>query len=316
MNNINTKLFDWIGGKKWLANTLTAEANRIITDNNIKCYVEPFCGSLGAVIGSIELFQKLGIEKIILNDINTNLINVYRMVKLCPEELFQKLSEIEIGHISLIPEEAFELNKTRDKERLKILMLDANNYYLNIRTQFNQIKDNPEHILLSSAQFLFIMYRAFNGLYRENKSGLNNSPYGWTNKKINLENRYNTIMEFNKFFNKMNVLFHNKSYDVFIEEYKHLKSESLFYFDPPYMNKSIKENSYSKDGFNIEHQTKLLNYVKELDYIIYSNHDLDLFKEFFSNEKYFAKTVYRKNNISADNHTRDNDAAEILASTK
>ena len=64
------------------------------------------------------------------------------MVKTNHEELFQKLSEIEIKHTSLIPEESFVLNKTKDKEALKTLMLNANNYYLDIRKQFNRVKNN------------------------------------------------------------------------------------------------------------------------------------------------------------------------------
>jgi DNA adenine methylase len=312
---IDTKLFDWIGGKKWLSSKINTEIKNILEYNNkIKYYIEPFCGSLGSVIGSIETFKKFKIEKLILNDINKSLINVYLMVKTNHEELFQKLSEIEIKHTSLIPEESFVLNKTKDKEALKTLMLNANNYYLDIRKQFNRVKNNIGDVN-SAAYFLFIMYRAFNGLYRENKSGMNNSPYGWTNKKINLENRYNTIKEYNKFFNEVNVSFYNLPYDEFIENFKHLSKESIFYFDPPYMNKDIKENSYNKDAFGKEEQLKLLTYVDNLDYIIYSNHDLDLFQDFFNKEKYKIETVYRKNLISADNSSRGQDAAEILTST-
>lgn len=313
---IDTKLFDWIGGKKWLSSKINNEVRNILESNpHIKCYIEPFCGSLGSVIGLIQTFKEFEIEKIILNDINKSLINVYLMVKSNHEELFQKLSELELEHNSLIPEEAFLLNKTKDKEILKSLMSGANNYYLNIRDKFNKIKNNIGDTD-SAACFLFIMYHAFNGLYRENKSGMNNSPYGWTNKKINLENRYNTIKEYNKFFNEVNISFYNLSYDDFIENFKHLSGESIFYFDPPYMNKNIKENSYNKDSFGKEEQLKLLNYVDNLDHVIYSNHYLELFTDFFNKEKYKLQTVYRKNLISSDNSTRHQDAAEILASTR
>jgi DNA adenine methylase len=317
--NIDTKIFDWIGGKKWLSVTLNQKFDKILSNNrHITNYVEPFCGSLGSVIGSIDTFKKHKIQRIILNDINTNLINVYNCVKNTPNKLFTYLSNIEIEHINLIPEKAFDLNKTKDKEQIKYLMKDANNYYLNIRNQFNTLKDSKEldDIIISSAQFIFIMWRAFNGLYRENSSGKNNSPYGWNNNKINLENRQRTIMEFHYFFNDMNVEFYNLNYDQFIENFGNLSQETLFYFDPPYLNKNIKENSYSKEGFNLDNQIKLLNYVNNLDYIVYSNHYLDLFSDFFYQDKYEINKVFRKNIISSDNNSRINDAAEILTYTK
>jgi DNA adenine methylase len=314
---IDTKLFDWIGGKKWLSSKLNTEVKTILdTNKNIQCYIEPFCGSLGSLIGSLNTFKEHGIKKIILNDINKSLINVYLIIKQDPKTLCEKLNEIESEHERLIPDEAFALHKTKDKERLKVLMLESNNFYLSIRDKFNSVKNNIGDID-SAAYFLFIMYHAFNGLYRENKKGMNNSPYGWTNKKINLENRFKTIMQYNKLFNEMNISFYNLSFDDFIDNFKHLSSESIFYFDPPYMNKDIKENSYNKDSFGKEEQIKLLNYIDNLDYIIYSNHYLDLFVDYFKDQtKYNIQIVYRKNLISADANSRGEDASEILVSTK
>ena len=90
---------------------------------------------------------------------------------------------------------------------------------------------------------------------------------------------------------------------------------NLFFILPPYMNKNIKENSYSKNSFGKNEQLNLLNYVDNLDFIIYSNHYLDLFVDFFNKDKYNTQIVYRKNLISADNNSRGQDAAEILVST-
>ena len=59
--NIDTKLFDWIGGKKWMSSTLSQKCDQIL-QNDIKYYIEPFCGSLGSIMGSIEVFKKHKIE--------------------------------------------------------------------------------------------------------------------------------------------------------------------------------------------------------------------------------------------------------------
>lgn len=313
-----SKLFDWIGGKKWLSDKLTDECKKIIETQKIKYYIEPFCGSLGSLLGSLKLFERGGIEKIILNDINKNLINTFICVKNSPNQLFEKYKEIELKHVEKIPDQAFSLHKTRDKSILKQLMAEANTYYNQTRTDFNSIKnsDEPEDILLSSAQFLFLMSRAFNGVYRENSSGRFNSPYGWTNKKLNLDNKLCTILEWSQIFNQRNVEFYNLSFEDFLDKVKVLKSQSLFYFDPPYLNETIKENGYNKDFFDINKQNLLLNYIGNLDYIIYSNHDLKIFREFFVESKYSVKTFYRKNIMSSDNSNRNNDVAEILVTTK
>jgi len=309
------KLFDWIGGKKWLASKLETTCRELLINNsNIEYYVEPFCGSMGSVIASLKVFKKFGIKKIILNDINTNLINVYLMVKNKPNELFELIKEIEEKHESLIPDRCFGLNKTKDKLILKELMKDANDYYINIRIQYNKLKNSSidDDILKSSAQFLFLMYRAFNGVYRENKKGEFNTPYGWTNKKINLNNKYENIISFHNLFKEMDIIFYNMNFNEFLEKCVKIQNKCLFYFDPPYLNEDLKENDYNKDGFGLNEQKILLDYVDKFDNIIYSNHNLELFKTFFNKEKYSIEVVKRKNTMSSDNSTRVNDAEEIF----
>jgi DNA adenine methylase len=309
------KLFDWIGGKKWLSSKLENRCEEILKKNsNIEYYIEPFCGSMGSVIASIDVFKKFGIKKILLNDINTNLINVYLMVKNKPNELYELIKNLEENHISLIPEVSFTLNKTKDKLELKELMREANNYYNNIRSQYNKLKNSTleDEILLSSAQFLFLMYRAFNGVYRENKKGEFNTPYGWTNKRINLENKYENIMNFHNLFKEMDIVFYNMDFNDFLEKCLKQQEKCLFYFDPPYLNVSLKENDYNKEIFGLNEQKILLDYVDKFDNIIYSNHNLELFNNFFNKEKYTIEVVKRKNNMSSDNSTRINDAEEIF----
>ena len=315
--NIETKLFNWIGGKKWLSTKLNQTFDDILTQNpNIKYYVEPFCGSLGSVIGSIETLKKHNIEKIYLNDINTTVVNTFNFVKTNPIELFERFKELEEAHIALIPEQAFTLNKTRDKLVLKPMMSNANEYYNEMRRKFNKSKNDPEQAFEHSAIFLFLMNRSFNGIYRENQKGEFNSPYGWTNKKTNWENRKKSIMDFNRFFNDMNIEFYNSNFDTFLSKFEEIYDDSLVYFDPPYLNLSIKENSYSKEFFGLKEQNVLLSYVSKIKSIAYSNHDMEIFRQFFTENKYQIDVIYRKNNMCSDNSKRGNDVAEILAYSK
>jgi DNA adenine methylase len=311
--DLNNKLFDWIGGKKWLSSKLKSKFEYILENNkDIKYYAEPFCGSLGSLLDSVETLKKNNIEKIYLNDINKTVVNTFNFVKKDPIAIYEYFKEIEDRHLSLIPERAFKLNKTRDKIELKVLMNESKDFYNEKRNRFNQIKN--ENTLESCATFLFLMARAFNGIYRENSSGNFNSPYGWTNKKLNFENRKKTILEFSNFFNKMNVEFSSMSYEEFLNNFEN-KENTLFYFDPPYLNEEIKENNYNKDSFNKDQQIKLMNTIKKLNYIVYSNHNIKIIRDFFEND-YEIEVVYRKNNMSSKNENRSNDVPEILVSSK
>ena len=310
--NIETKLFKWIGGKKWLKDKLNDKFNSILVKGGIKYYAEPFCGSLGSVIGSIETLQKGGVEKIYLNDINSVVINLFKLVRDNPTDLYKEFVKFETEHISLMPNEVFTLNKTKDKLKVKLMLSESEKHYNRMRVRFNQIKKCNDDILECSGLFLFLMDRCFNAVYRENSKGLFNSPYGWNNNKLNVNNKRVAIEEFSKFFNKFDVEFSNLNYLDFINSLKEKQSETLFYFDPPYLNESIKENNYSSDSFGLKDQNQLLDSIRGLDNIVYSNHDLPVFTEFFTTDRYQKEIIYRKNIISADNTDRSKGVAEIL----
>ncbi len=214
--NIETKLFKWIGGKKWLKDKLNEKFTTITNKGGIKYYAEPFCGSLGSVIGSIETLQSGGVEKIYLNDINSVVINLYKLVRDNPNDLFEEFKKIELEHISFIPDNIFTLNKTKDKLQVKIGLSQSEKHYNRMRLRFNEIKKSSEDILECSAIFLFLMDRCFNAVYRENSRGLFNSPYGWNNNKLNLNNKKTAINEFSNFFKKFDVEFYNLNYLDFI----------------------------------------------------------------------------------------------------
>jgi DNA adenine methylase len=312
--NLNKKLFVWIGGKKWLSTKLKSKFETILKNNvNIKYYAEPFCGSLGSLLESIEVLQNNNIKAIYLNDINKTVINCFNFVKTDPIGVYENFKKIEFEHISLIPERAFVLHKTRDKAELKSLMQDSKNFYNQKRDRFNLIKN--EDTIEATAIFLFLMERAFNGIYRENSSGNFNSPYNWDNKKINFDLKKETILEWSNFFNELNVQFSNMSYNEFIESLDN-KKETLFYFDPPYLNDNLQENNYNKDSFDLIEQTNLLNIVDTLDHVVYSNHDVSKIREFFNTDKWVVETVWRKNIMTVINENRSNDIPEILASSK
>lgn len=71
-------LIPWIGGKRRLAKRLLP----VFPDHS--CYVEPFCGAAAL------FFMKDPVDAEVLNDINGDLVSLYRVVKHHPEEFLRQ----------------------------------------------------------------------------------------------------------------------------------------------------------------------------------------------------------------------------------
>ena len=69
----------WLGGKRRLADRILP-----FFDNTHRCYVEPFAG------GAALFFAKVPSEAEVLNDINGELINLYRVVQHHLEEFVRQ----------------------------------------------------------------------------------------------------------------------------------------------------------------------------------------------------------------------------------
>ena len=71
-------IFPWIGGKRKLADHILP----LFTDH--QCYVEPFCGAAAL------FFLKNPSEVEVLNDVNNDIVNLFRVVKNHLEELYKQ----------------------------------------------------------------------------------------------------------------------------------------------------------------------------------------------------------------------------------
>lgn len=107
--------------------------------------IDVFCGS-GAV------FMAAGFKSNVAADINFDLINLFEQVKRSPEALI-------------------ELTKNLFEK-----FPDEKGYY-NVRNDFNAYHNLPMP-LLKAAQFIYLNKMGFNGLFRRNKGGAFNVPYG------------------------------------------------------------------------------------------------------------------------------------------
>lgn len=299
-------LFNYIGGKGWLKETLRTETALILKNNkSIDSYIEPFTGGLGAFLGVYDILLENNITNVTLNDINPKLINFYKIIKTNPKKLVATYAVIEQEYQNLIPEYVYALHKTKEKDKVKIGLIEANKYFFKIRKEFNDGGLNLE----TAARLLFLQNHCFNGVYRENASGKYNTPFNWEAKVFAIDKIEKRIMAVNEVFK----LFNLKLVSVSFEKIKYNKN-TLFYLDPPYINEDeTVENKYSKNGFSAEKQIELINAIKETHFI-YSNHRHSLLlNEFNKNENVSEiREIARKNIISASNESRKTDRLEIL----
>lgn len=310
---VKGKLFNWIGGKKWLAKDLSKVFSKY---NDFDSYAEPFTGGLGSFLFTIETLKKNNIKNVYLNDINKSIIAVYSYIKSDYNTLYNEYIKIESAYKNTIPLNAYTLHKTKEKKELKKLLINSQSFFLDIRKEFNLIKNNK--CIRSSACFLFLMEHCFNSVYRENLSGFFNSPYNWETGVPKFELKHEIFTQYSEIFNSMNVEFYNESCFTFLDmiKEKEKKEKILMYADPPYLNIDKAENKYNKDHFGLSEQKNLIDYYKSLKNVVFSNHSLDIFHTFCSEYGFDSFVFDRANIMSSKSENRKNKVAEILAYKK
>ena len=123
-------------------------------------------------------------KRFIVNDINSNIINFYVLLK----DEYKYLKR----YLSLIENTYNSLPDMKQKE----------DYYYQIREKFNNT-DNK----IRTVYFLFLMKAGFNGVYRENSKGKFNVPFG---KKEYIRIDYDNLKHISDLI--QNVEFYNLEY--------------------------------------------------------------------------------------------------------
>ena len=231
----------WAGGKGQLIAEIRKTYPRGLGEA-ITRYCEPFVGG-GAVL--FDMLNNYNIEEIYINDINTELINVYQMIRDDVHSLIERLEQLQVEFIPL----NIEGRKT---------------YYYSKREQFNNEKVNGNKFinLDKAALLIFLNKTCFNGLYRVNGKGLYNVPMG-AYKSPKICDREN-LMNISRVLR--NVIINCGDYKAcrnFVDE------KTFVYLDPPYRPLNITANftSYTETGFNDKEQIELAAFVNELNEI-------------------------------------------------
>lgn len=235
----------------------------IIGEIQIEHYHEPFLGG-GAVFFSSEHRKKS-----YLSDANPQLINTYIQVKEHPEELIELFSQFE-----------------------------------NTSETYYQVRDELtlENSIENAARFLFLNQTSYNGLYRVNRQGRYNVPYG---------NRKNWIYHPDK-IRAASVKLQNTRItvgDFEVNKYR-VKAHDLVFLDPPY---TVSHNNngfiaYNQKLFSLEDQKRLKQYIEYVKhkgaFYILTNAAHDTIRDIFLTEGDRIVELQRNSLIGGRNAAR------------
>lgn len=286
----------WAGGKSQLIGEIEKQIKSLT--NGKFTYIEPFVGGGAVLFWLLENYSQ--IEKVVINDINKDLITTYKTIKANVSELIAKLKNWETEY-----------------HKFKELPENRKEYYYAKRELFNlRQTDNITH----SALFIFLNKTCFNGLYRVNRKNGFNVPIG--SYKTPMICDAENLKAVNKVLQKVEILNGD-----FSETIKYAQKETIFYFDPPYkpLSETSSFNSYSKDDFNDNEQIRLKEFCDELDKQGYkwilSNSDVkgknpenDFFDDLYS--EYKILRVKARRNINANGKKRGQLTELLITNSK
>ena len=237
-NNVKAKPFiKWAGGKGQLLGTLRSYYPKRL-GTTITKYCEPMVGG-GAVL--FDVINNYNLEKVLINDCNTELINVYIQIKNNVPSLVQLLQQFEKEHL--------ELNDEARKE-----------YYYAQRNLYNNlISQKNANETLKAALFIYLNKTCFNGLYRVNRRGEFNVPMG-SYKKPTICDVESLLLVSEKLKNIQIISGDYKAIEDFVDD------KTFVYFDPPYrpLSKTAEFTAYNETAFNDKNQIELAEYIKKL----------------------------------------------------
>lgn len=235
----NRAFLKWAGGKYSLVDDIRSHLP--VGD----CLIEPFVGA-----GSV--FLNTEYQSYILADINSDLINLYNIVKLRTDDF------------------------VRDVRMLFADTFNNPERFYSFRKEFNTSVDPYHRALL----FLYLNRHCYNGLCRYNLRGEFNVPFGCYKKP------YFPEIELYWFAEKsQNATFICEHYqDTLLKA----TAGAVVYCDPPYVPLSTTANftAYHTNNFSIADQQNLARLAYQLSVesqipVLISNHDTELTRDWY-----------------------------------
>jgi len=261
----------WAGGKRQILDEIT----KYIPDE-FSTYYEPFLGG-GAVLFELQP------EKAVVNDINQELMNIYQVIKENVDELIEDLKK----------------HKNEREYFYKIRELD---------------RDKERYSRLSrverASRFIYLNKTCYNGLFRVNKSGEFNAPFG-NYKNPNIVNE-NTLRAVSEYFNRANIIFTCQDFEAALQS---AEKGDFVYLDPPYdpVSETASFTEYDKGGFDRGEQIRLKKVCDKLNEkgikFLLSNSATDFIMDLYKDYKIKIIKAKRAINSKPD---RRGDVDEVL----
>ena len=229
----------WVGGKGQLIEQLEALLPADFTERENVTYIEPFVGGGAMLFYMLQTYPN--IKSAVINDINPDLTLCYQVVRDSPTELIDSLKEIQSQYYALKTEE------------------ERKTFFLEQRDRFNTKSLNA---IDNCTLFFFLNRTCFNGLYRVNKAGRFNVPFGKYVTPTICDAA--TIYADSKLLQKVEIMTGD-----FEQTFDKIEGNTFFYFDPPYrpLSNTSSFNDYSKEDFNDDAQIRLKLFCDRLNEI-------------------------------------------------
>ncbi|MGK7938509.1 MAG: DNA adenine methylase [Xenococcaceae cyanobacterium] len=252
----------WAGGKRQLLPIIKNFQPARYTQ-----YYEPFVGA-GAVLFSLQP------KRSIVNDINSELINCYQVIKEMPEELLVLCQQ----------------HKNQNSQE----------YYYKLREQDR--KDDFRNLspVERAARIIYLNKTCFNGLFRVNSSGQFNVPYGNYSNPAIVDS--DVIRAVSTYLNQTNVRILKGDFEQAVAT---ARRGAFIYFDPPYhpLSNTSSFTGYSMDGFGEKEQIRLREVCDKLSargcQVLVSNSATTLIKSLYDDPRYEIVEVKANRAINA-----------------
>ncbi len=227
---------------------------------NFKCFYEPFVGG-----GSV--FMATEWENAVISDVNGWLIDTYKAIR----DDWQRVAEI----LDTMPNE-------------KSFFLDLRSKHESFhKTQFDR-----------AAAFIYLNKTCFRGLFRVNKRGYFNVPYGEYDRRYYDPSNFKGVSDL---LAKVDV-FHG-DFELCLAT---ANSEDFVYFDPPYykLGGYSDFNRYTPDQFKESEHIRLAALCRELDQRgirwAVSNSDTNFTRELFKGYCFTPVNARREINLKSE----------------
>lgn len=254
----------WAGSKKQILDTLSC--CWFAATNNIesdqKRYIEGFSGSAA-------LFFYIKPKNAVLIDVNKDLQQCLERVKVSPKG------------VSI----AIKKWSCNEEDYYKVRSLDR-----------DKLKPNEK-----AASFIFLNRNCFNGLYRTNKKGIFNVPYGG-GRSGSLPD-YKSLLKASEILKNADIV----SGDFFEEVSSRVAEGDFIYLDPPYAKKNASlDNQYGPDVFGLSDLEGLDTLLKFVDskgaYFLVSYAFCEEIR--FISDQWFSYKVQVRRSIAANKNSR------------